>query len=46
MKYIYKVKCHFATLTDDGNMMCKDDGSLEIFTDEIGIFTNLKKAEK
>ena len=46
MKYIYKVKCHFATLTDDGNMMCTDDGSLEIFTDEIGIFTNLRKAEK
>ena len=39
MKYIYKVKCHFAILTDDGNMMCEDDGSLVIFTDEIGIFT-------
>lgn len=46
MKYIYKVKRHFAILTEDGNMMCKDDGSLVMFTDEIGIFTNLKKAEK
>ena len=46
MKYIYKVKCHFSILTENGNMMCEDDGSLVIFTDEIGIFTNLKKAEK